>query len=113
MQSDIMNLRTAMGFQCENYDPFGTPFKRLAGAMLSCFVNDIESYKRLKMRKHKRRKINTTVQWQHDQIRDAYASALSWARDRSDYFLSIKSCSQELGIDVDDLLNRVLMEVEQ
>ncbi len=111
MQPNLVHLPIAMGFQYENYDPFVTSFKRLACAMLSCFVNDIESYKRLKMRKYKQEKITTTVQWHHDQIRDAYASALSWARDRSDYFLSIKSCAEAVGIDVDDYLNRVLIEV--
>ena len=36
MHPDLVNPCMAMGLHYENYDPFVTPYKRLAGAMLSC-----------------------------------------------------------------------------
>jgi hypothetical protein len=113
MEPNILDLQTVSGFQYQNFDPYRRSYKLLAMAMLSCFVNDIDSYKRMKIRKKNQCNITTTMQWHHDQIRAAYASALMWARDQSDYFLSIRSCAEAVGVDVEEFLTRVLVDEEK
>lgn len=100
----IAAMQPVNGFQSEPRDPFMESYKLMCFSMLNTFVLDLQRYRRWEKRRCI--PVKPGIVHQNELIQLAYRSALRWAMDESDYFLSLDECCDELGIDSDEFLDR-------
>jgi hypothetical protein len=78
----------------------------MAEAMVNCFLQDVQRYRRLKMRRNRRIRSSSRIESADERrIELEFRAWMAWTRRKDDYFLSFDRCCDQLGVEPEWILD--------